>query len=439
MTRIGIFGLGYVGAVSAAALAERGHEVIGVDTNPTKVQMINSGRSPVIEQDLDDLLWRGRDAGRIRATPSVDEAVAATDVSLICVGTPSNANGSLDMTQIEKVCHEVGLALERTSRWHVVVVRSTMLPGGTEDVVIPALERASGKSLGVDFGVAVNPEFLREGTSLRDFFAPPFTLIGADDERVIATVRDLYSGLEAPCLVVPFREAEMVKYACNAFHAVKITFANEIGAMCKEQGIDSHRVMEILCRDTKLNISSAYLKPGFAFGGSCLPKDLRALIYQAGRLDVEAPMLESVMRSNRLQVENALALIRQTGRKRIGVLGFSFKAGTDDLRESPIVELIERLIGKGYAVRVYDRNVSIGNLQGSNRAYIEKEIPHVASLMADSLDEVIGEAEVIVVGNGDPEFGGVLDEVRPDQEVVDLVRIGDPPAHLRGRYRGITW
>ena len=439
MARIGIFGLGYVGAVSAAALADSGHEVIGVDVNPAKVEMVNAGRSPVVEAGLEELLKRGVEAGRMRATPDAEEAVAATGLSMICVGTPGHRNGSLDVTQIEKVCHEIGLGVKKASDHHVVVIRSTMLPGSTEDVVIPTLEQASGKRAGADFGVCVNPEFLREGASLRDFFEPPFTLIGGSDERAIAPVRALYSMLEAPLLVVPIKDAEMVKYACNAYHALKVTFANEVGNICAEQGIDSHRVIEILCRDTKLNISPAYLKPGFAFGGSCLPKDLRALINQARRFDVEAPVLEAILSSNAQQIEKAFQMVKQTGRKRVGVLGFSFKAGTDDLRESPIVELIERLIGKGYSVRVYDRNVSLANLQGSNRAYIEKEIPHVASLMADSLEEVVAQSDVIVIGNGDAEFQRVLEETRPEQEIIDLVRITDSTDGVSGRYRGISW
>lgn len=436
---IAVFGLGYVGAVSAAALAHNGHDVIGVDIHPDKVDLIKSGRSPIIEAGLDDLLRRGVSASRITATQDAEEAVAASDLSMVCVGTPSRDNGSLDLTHIEKVCHEIGLALERKTTFHVVVVRSTMLPGSTEEVVIPTLEQASGKRAGRDFGICVNPEFLREGTSLRDFYDPPFTLIGGSDARTIERVRALYSMLDAPVVVTLIKEAEMVKYASNAFHAVKITFANEIGNICIEQGIDSHRVVEIICRDTKLNISPAYMKPGFAFGGSCLPKDLRALVYQARRFDVEAPVLEAIMRSNARQIEKALRMIQGTNRKRVGVLGFSFKAGTDDLRESPIVELIERLIGKGYTVRVYDRNVSLANLQGSNRAYIETQIPHIASLMADSLDQVLMESEVIVIGNGDQEFRRVLREARQDQEIIDLVRISDSLDEVQGRYRGISW
>jgi GDP-mannose 6-dehydrogenase len=439
VARIAVFGLGYVGAVSAAALADHGHEVVGVDVNTDKVEMINAGRSPVIETGLEELLKRGVEAGRIRATHHAEEAVLATDVSMICVGTPSNANGSLDLTHVEKVCHEIGLALEGKSTPHVVVVRSTMLPGGTEGVVIPTLEQASGKRVGADFGVCVNPEFLREGSSLSDFYEPPFTLIGGTDDRAIAWVRDIYSMLKARVMVVPIRDAEMVKYACNAFHALKITFANEIGNICVEGGIDGHRVVEILCQDTKLNISPAYLKPGFAFGGSCLPKDLRALVYQASRFDVAVPVLEAIMRSNARQIEKALQIVQQTHRKQVGVLGLSFKAGTDDLRESPTVELIERLVGKGYVVRVYDRNVSLANLRGSNRAYIEKEIPHIASLMTDSLDQVLAESEVIVIGNGDKEFKRVLREARPDQEIIDLVRITGSLDEVPGRYRGICW
>jgi GDP-mannose 6-dehydrogenase len=437
--RIGIFGLGYVGAVSAAGFASSGHDVIGVDLNLRKVEMINEGRSPVIEAGLGHLITDAVVRNRIRATTNSEEAVFESSISIICVGTPSNGNGSLDLTQIEKVCQEIGVALAGKAEPHVVVVRSTMLPGSTEKLVIPTLEQASGKRAGVDFSVCFNPEFLREGSSIKDFFEPPFTLIGGTDQVAIAATSNLYSGLHAPPVVVPIKVAEMIKYACNAFHALKVTFANEIGNICSEQGIDSHQVMEILCRDTKLNISPAYLRPGFAFGGSCLPKDLRALVYQARRLDVEAPVLEAIMPSNGRQIEKALRMVQRTKRKRIGVLGFSFKAGTDDLRESPMVELIERLIGKGFQVRVYDRNVSLANLQGANRAYIEKEIPHIASLMAETLDEVLASSEVIVIGNGDEEFTRVLDEASPSHVVIDLVRIGDERQSSSSGYQGICW
>lgn len=437
MTRIGVFGLGYVGAVTAAALAESGHEVVGVDPNLTKVEMIAAGRSPVIEEGLDDLIRSGVRSRRISVTSSAEEAVARTSVSMICVGTPSNGNGSLDLTQVEKVCQEIGLVLAERNERHTVVIRSTMLPGSTRDVVVPTLELASGLLAGVDLDVCVNPEFLREGTSIKDFFHPPFTLIGADEDRAADVVAGLYGSVSADVARVPIEVAEMVKYACNAFHAMKVTFANEIGNICGEQGVDSHHVMEILCKDTKLNISPAYLKPGFAFGGSCLPKDLRALVYQARRLDIDAPVLEAILRSNNAQVERALQMVRRTGHKRVGVLGLSFKAGTDDLRESPMVELIERLIGKGYDVRVYDRNVSLANLHGANRAYIEKEIPHIASLMAETIEAVMSSSDVVVIGNADPGFARAVEQARPDQNVIDLVRIG--AEHTAGRYEGISW
>jgi GDP-mannose 6-dehydrogenase len=439
MTNVSVFGLGYVGAVSAGALARAGHRVVGVDPNLTKVEMVAAGRSPVIEAGLDELITAGVASGRIRATTSAEEAISETEVSLICVGTPSNGNGSLDLTYVEKVCQEIGLALAAKIDPHVVVVRSTMLPGSTEDIVIPTLETASGTRVGDRIGVCVNPEFLREGSSIKDFDDPSFTLIGGDDGSAVEAVRTLYAGIGAPVVVVPYRVAEMIKYASNAFHALKITFANEIGSIAREQGIDSHQVMDILCRDTKLNISSAYLRPGFAFGGSCLPKDLRALVYQARRADVEAPVLEAIARSNEGQIDRAFRMVTRTGHKRVGVLGFSFKAGTDDLRESPMVELVERLIGKGYALRVFDRNVSLATLQGANRAYIEREIPHIASLMADSVDDVLAVSDVIVIGNGDPEFVRAVEEARPEQVIVDLVRVGSPGAGSKGVYEGIAW
>jgi GDP-mannose 6-dehydrogenase len=439
MTGISVFGLGYVGTVSAGALARNGHRVVGVDPNLTKVEMIDTGRSPVIEAGLDDLIADAGAAGRLRATTNAEEAIFDTEISMICVGTPSYGNGSLDLTYVEKVCQEIGLVLAAKAEPHVIVVRSTMLPGSTEDVVIPTLQTASGKRVGRELSVCVNPEFLREGTSIEDFYDPPFTLLGGEEGRAVDAVRALYAGIDAPVIVVPFRVAEMVKYTSNAFHALKVAFANEIGNVCREQRIDSHRVMEILCRDTKLNISSAYLKPGFAFGGSCLPKDLRALVYQARRVDVDAPVLEAIMRSNQGQIERALQMIQRTGRRRVGVLGLSFKAGTDDLRESPMVELIERMIGKGYRVRVFDRNVSLANLQGANRVYIEKEIPHIASLMADTVDEVVASSDVVVIGNRDEEFARILDEARPDQVIVDLVRIGSPREGSKGVYQGIAW
>lgn len=439
MASISVFGLGYVGAVSVACFAENGNRVVGVDINPTKVRMIREGRSPVIEPGLSELIRKGVDLGLIEATEDTEYAVSSTDYSIICVGTPSLENGSLNLEFVRKVSEEIGVCLAQKSTYHVVIARSTMLPGSTEEVVIPALESASGKKAGRDFGVCFNPEFLREGSSVEDFFNPPFTIIGGSDERAARATADLYHWIDPDPEIAPIKVAEMVKYACNAFHALKVTFGNEIGNICKQHGIDSHHVMEIFCQDTKLNLSPYYLKPGFAFGGSCLPKDLRALVYHGRRADVQSPVLEAILPSNEQQIEKAFDMVRRSGSKSIGVLGFSFKAGTDDLRESPIVELVEKLIGKGYQVRLYDRNVSLANLQGANRAYIEREIPHIASLMADSCDEVVESSDVIIIGNKSTEFRSVLENLRPDQKLIDLVRIAEDVPSPNGAYEGICW
>jgi GDP-mannose 6-dehydrogenase len=437
MARITVFGLGYVGAVTTAALAGDGHEVVGVDANRVKVDMLNGGESPVIEAGLSDLVAGGVEAGRIHATTDPVDGMRGAEVSMVCVGTPSRPNGSLDLRQVERVCHDIGGNLDAAADGHVVALRSTMLPGSTHGTAIPALERASSARVGRDFGVCVNPEFLREGTSIKDFRNPPFTLLGTDDDLSTGPMRAIYNYVNAETLVIPVRVAEMVKYTCNAFHAVKVAFANEIGSICKEEEIDSHAVMDVFMRDTRLNISAAYLRPGFAFGGSCLPKDLRALTYQARRRDVSVPLLDAVLPSNTQQINRAFLRVQATGHKRIGVLGFSFKAGTDDLRESPLVELVERLIGKGYEVRLFDRNVSLANLHGANREYINREIPHIASLMCDSIDEVVKHSDVIVIGNASPGFADALDAVH-DQIVIDLVRITDP-AHTVAGYDGINW
>ena len=439
MTTVAVFGLGYVGAVTMAALADSGHNVVGVDVNPTKVKIINAGRSPVIEDRLDQLLRQGVSSGAITATTNAAEAVAAASISLICVGTPSRRNGSLNLDHVERVCEQIGSALAETADRHVVVARSTMIPGSTEGTVIPTLERASGLQAGRDFGVCYNPEFLREGTSIEDFYDPPFTIIGASDDISAGVLADLYSMLDQDVTMVPIKVAEMVKYASNAYHALKVTFANEIGSICKQEGIDSHLLMDVFSRDTKLNISSAYLKPGFAFGGSCLPKDVRALVYLGRSRDVHTPVLESILLSNQLQIERALELVRATEHKRVGVLGLSFKAGTDDLRESPIVELTERLIGKGYAVRIFDRNVSLAQLHGANREYIDKEIPHLSSLLSDSVEEVIAESDVLIIGNADPAFAEALRTPDPDQHIIDLVRLDGKAGDATAYYHGITW
>ncbi|MDQ3652204.1 MAG: UDP-glucose/GDP-mannose dehydrogenase family protein [Acidobacteriota bacterium] len=436
--KISIFGLGYVGCVSAACFAKEGHEVTGVDVSPVKVEIINAGRSPIVEAGIGELIGEMVAAGRLRASGDSGAAVRDTEISLICVGTPSNANGSLDLTYIKRVCQEIGAALEKKRERHVVVIRSTMLPGTIESVVVPTLEVYSGKKAGRDFGVCINPEFLREGTSLKDFYAPPFTLIGADDEDVVASVRRLYAGVDAPLYAIGVKAAEMVKYTCNCFHALKVSFANEIGNICKELAIDSHQVMDVFCQDTKLNLSPYYLKPGFAFGGSCLPKDLRAIAYKAKELDVDVPVLSTIMQSNRQQIERAVEMVLSTGRKRVGVLGFSFKAGTDDLRESPMVALIETLIGKGMRMAIYDRDVSLARLFGANKEYIEREIPHISQLMRDSIADVIADSEVIVIGNKAEEFRQLDTQFRSDQIVIDLVRLFDGRVS-DGSYQGICW
>lgn len=436
--KISIFGLGYVGSVSAACFARDGHEVIGVDVNPLKVEIINSGKSPIVEPQLEELISKAVAEKLLRATTQPAEGIANSDVSLVCVGTPGNVNGSLDLRHVKSVCREIGMALASHDRYHVVVMRSTMLPGTIEKEVIPALEVFSGKRVGKDFGVAINPEFLREGTSVQDFDNPPFTLIGADDERVSQLVGHLYSRLSAPVLTLGIKEAEMVKYACNCFHGLKVAFANEIGNICKAMKIDSHRVMEVFCQDTKLNLSPYYLKPGFAFGGSCLPKDLRAITYKAKELDVNVPLLSSILLSNHQQIERAIDLVLSTGKKNIGVLGLSFKQGTDDLRESPMVTLIERLIGKGLRLMIYDRDVEMARISGANKEFIEREIPHISSLMHNNLDAVIESSEVLIIGKKDAEFRDLASRIKTGCVVIDLVRMVEQPAEQAG-YEGICW
>jgi GDP-mannose 6-dehydrogenase len=436
--KISVFGLGYVGAVSCGCLAKEGHQVVGVDVSPVKVRLINEGRSPVIEPDIEDLIGQAVASGRLRATHDAALAVMESDISFISVGTPSQANGSLDLHYTRAVCEQIGAALATKQSFHVVVGRSTMLPGSTRSVVIPILERSSGKKVGRDFAVAFNPEFLREGTSVYDFFNPPKTVIGSEHERAVTMLREIYGHLPAEVFVTSIEVSEMVKYADNNFHAVKITFANEIGMICKQLDIDSHEVMDIFCKDRKLNISSYYLKPGFAFGGSCLPKDVKALSYQARAMDLETPLLHSLMESNRTQVELVTRRITQLEKKRIGFLGFSFKAGTDDLRGSPVVDVIEHLLGKGYQVRLYDRNVKVARLVGANQSYVEEHIPHVAALMCESMQDVIDQSDVIVIGNKAKEFADVVGKVGPEKTVVDLVRIVKG-RKTGGNYIGLAW
>jgi GDP-mannose 6-dehydrogenase len=436
---VSVFGLGYVGSVSAASFAADGHTVVGVDVNPDKVASLNEGRSPIVEKGLDELIRDNTANGRLRATTGTKEAVRSTELSLICVGTPSRRNGSLDLTYLERVCEQIGEALAEKDGYHVVVVRSTVLPGTTHGVVIPALERTSGKNYGTGFGVTVNPEFLREGTAIHDFRNPPMTLVGHNYKSDSQPTEALYTKVGAPVVTTSVRTAEMIKYASNTWHALKVCFANEVGNLCKRLEIDSHEVMDIFCRDEKLNLSSYYMKPGFAFGGSCLPKDVRAMQYRARELDLDMPVIQSILGSNQLQIQHAIDMVVETGKKRVGLLGFSFKAGTDDLRESPIVILAEALLGKGYSLCIYDKNVSLARLVGANKEYINTQIPHLSSLLSDTIDEVLDKSDVIVVGNGSAEFAHALTKTRPDQTVIDLIRVKANRQEIPAEYTGICW
>ncbi|MBA2306343.1 MAG: UDP-glucose/GDP-mannose dehydrogenase family protein [Acidobacteria bacterium] len=438
--KVSVFGLGYVGSVSAASFAADGHTVVGVDVNPDKVASLNQGRSPIVEKGLDALIRDNASNGRLRATTDTRAAIEATELSLICVGTPSRKNGSLDLTYLDRVCEQIGEALATKDSYHVVVVRSTVLPGTTHDVVIPALERTSGKKYGTGFGVTVNPEFLREGTAIQDFRSPPMTLIGHNYRSDAQPTEALYARVEADVVSTDIRTAEMIKYASNTWHALKVCFANEVGNLCKRLEIDSHEVMDIFCRDEKLNLSAYYMKPGFAFGGSCLPKDVRAMQYRAKEVDLEMPVIQSILGSNQLQIQHAVDMIADLGKKRVGLLGFSFKAGTDDLRESPIVILAEALLGKGYQLCIYDKNVSIARLVGANRDYINTQIPHLSALLIESIETVIETSDVLVVGNGSPEFADALRKTRPEQTVIDLCRVkGIDRQDIPAAYTGICW
>jgi GDP-mannose 6-dehydrogenase len=430
--------LGYVGTVSAGCLAQDGHEIVGVDPVRTKVDLINQGQSPIIEAEISDMIASNVKLGRLRATSDSVQAIRETELSFVCVGTPSQTNGNLDLSHIRRTCEQIGAALKVKSERHTVVIRSTILPGTMKSVVIPVLEEFSGKGAGRDFGVCHNPEFLREGSAVRDFNAPPKTVIGELDQRSGEILVALYRRLDAPLIRTNLEAAEMVKYVDNSWHALKIGFANEIGNLCKSMGVDSHEVMGIFCQDRKLNISPAYLMPGFAFGGSCLPKDLRALTYQAKVHDLELPILASILPSNEMQVNHGLRLIMENGHKRVGILGFSFKAGTDDLRESPLIEVIERLLGKGYDLRIYDKNVNVASLVGANRDFILNRIPHISRLMVPDVETVLEHAQTVVIGNKDPDFKDVPARLRDDQRLVDFVRISDQRSG-NGKYDGICW
>lgn len=436
--KVSVFGLGYVGTVCAACLAERGHEVIGCDISEAKVDLINAGKSPIIEKDISELIASTVATGQLRATLSTEDAVMNSDLSLLCVGTPSRANGSLDLAAVEAVSRQIGALLANKNGYHSIAVRSTVLPGTLSDLVVPAIEQSSSKKMGEGFGVASNPEFMREGSAVADFNSPAKTVIGAEDEITRQRLLELYDGLPGRLIVTQPRLAELVKYTDNTWHALKVAFGNEIGNICKVAGVDSHDLMKVFFADTKLNISEAYLLPGFAFGGSCLPKDVRAINAYAVQHDVEAPLLKSLMPSNKQQIERALEWVLRQGKRNVGFLGFSFKAGTDDLRESPYLELIERLLGKGCNLRIYDKNVSLAKLVGANKAYLMNAIPHVTQLMVPSVGDVVEHSDVIVTTSRSPEYEAVAEKMQPGQILLDMARLPNTD-RIAGIYDGINW
>ena len=437
---VSIFGLGYVGTVTAACLASKGNHVTGVDLSAAKVDALGNGRSPIVEPGVTELVTESHDGGRLCATTDSKKAVLQSDISFLCVGTPSMRNGKLDLGHIGPVCQEIGEALRQKTSFHLVVLRSTVLPGTAETIVVPTLEKASGKKIGKDFGVCVNPEFMREGTAVADFLEPAITIIGASDPSHSHVLRDLYSWVPGRVFETSFRSAEMVKYVCNAWHAVKVSFANEVGTLAKSLGVDAEAVVEIFSADTKLNISPSYLKPGFAFGGSCLPKDVRALTYRAKELDLMLPLFEAILPSNHAHLDRALEMVLSTGKKNIAMLGLSFKAATDDLRESPQVQLVKQLIGEGCHVQIWDDNVSLGRLIGSNRQYIEEVIPHIGSLLSSDLDQVLARSEVVIIGTRGIDRKTLESHLRPEQVIVDLVNLEKSrrPSAVPS-YQGLCW
>lgn len=436
---ISVFGMGYVGSVTAACFAHVGHKVTGVDVSPAKIEMMAAGRSPIIEARMSELVEEGHRAGLLHATTNSVEAIRNSDISFVCVGTPSMRSGKLDLGYVERVVQEIGVALKQKKSHHVLVLRSTVLPGTTESLVIPTLEKASGGRAGKDFAVCYNPEFMREGTAVADFLQPPYTILGAQDPEHLTTLRQLYQAVSGPVFETQIPVAEMVKYVCNAFHALKIVFANEVGTLCKNLGVDTEAVTKIYTSDTKLNISPAYLSPGFAFGGSCLPKDLRALSHKAKEMDVSLPLLESILPSNVLHIDRAVEAVLRTGKKKIAFLGLSFKPGTDDLRESPQVQMIKRLLGEGCQVRVWDRDVSLGRLAGSNRQYIEEVIPHIGSLLSANLEEVVQSGEVVVIATK-VDKDQLAHWLGRNQSVVDLINLASASRPgASSSYQGICW
>lgn len=437
--KISVFGLGYVGCVSAACLAQDGHEVIGVDVNPLKVNLINSALSPVVEPGLDEIVATAVASGALKATQDGCSAILESDISLICVGTPSKDNGSLNLEYVEAVCRQIGQTLAEKADYHVVVIRSTVLPGTVEERLIPILEQYSSRLAGSGFGVSMNPEFLREGSGVKDYINPSLIVIGELDHRSGDMVARLYANMDTPVTRTQLRNAEMIKYVSNTFHALKIVFANEIGNLSKANGVDGQEIMDIICQDRQLNISTAYLKPGFAFGGSCLPKDMRALLYRAKELDVDCALLSQVLPSNRNQIDLGIRMVEKTGQKRVGILGLSFKADTDDLRESPAIILAETLLGRGYQVRIFDEKLQLDKLVGANKLFLENELPHIASLLRTSLEELASESDVVVVTNGSRGYQRITGLLNEKQTLIDLVGFAKQADNLHSAYEGICW
>ena len=437
--KISILGLGYVGAVSLGCLARDGHDVVGADIDEAKVRLIQEGKTPIIEEGMAELMESVSKSGKVTVTMDAVEAVLNTDLSFICVGTPSAPNGGQDLTAIKRISQQLAEAIKLKSDYHVFIIRSTISPGTVENIIWPIIESGSNKKVGKDFGLGFQPEFLREGSSIKDYDNPPFTVVGTDSDRSSDLVREVFKHLPCEFITCSIKTAEMLKYCCNVFHALKATFSNEIGRISQSLGVDSHEVMQLVCKDKSLNISSAYMRPGFAFGGSCLPKDLRALMKLAKDNDISTPMLEHVLPSNRLHIDHTISLIKSKGKKSLGLIGLSFKSGTDDLRESPLVDLAEHFIGKGYDIKIYDPEVNIARLTGANKRYIEESIPHISSLMKESCREVIEESDIIVVGLNDIELIKELKNiVKADHYVIDLVNIADKD-EIKADYQGICW
>ena len=418
--KISVFGLGYVGTVCAACLAERGHTVVGVDKSEIKIDLVRSGRSPIIERGIDDLVRKMVDTGRLTATAYKPDVIAATDMSIVCVGTPSRENGSLALEAIETVANEIGQAIRAKTDRHVVIIRSTVVPGTTRQIIAPKISEASGS---IPFGLAFNPEFLREGSAVADFNSPAKTIVGALEHETADHVMSLYDGLPGPKITTALETAELAKYVDNAWHALKVAFGNEVGVIAKTLGIDSNELMEIFIQDKRLNISPAYLKPGFAFGGSCLPKDLRALTYLGRKLDLSLPVLNHILDSNRMLIERGVSWILGKQGRRVAFLGIGFKAGTDDVRESPFVELVERLIGKGCKVRIFDPNVNLSRMIGANKDYLLRVLPHITELMVPEITDALAWAETIVVSMPNPIYTKYVANARFDQVVLDFAQL----------------